>query len=45
MIDIPIDAQRPAGPDPHEDTDRAIFEDAVSSLVFIILVLLVSIGF
>ena len=26
MIDIPSDAQRPAGPDPHEDNDRAIFE-------------------
>nr|DAJ87811.1 MAG TPA: hypothetical protein [Caudoviricetes sp.] len=26
MINIPADAQRPAGPDPHEDADRAIFE-------------------
>ena len=26
MIDIPDDAQRPAGPDPHEDRDRAIYE-------------------
>ena len=26
MIDIPADAQVPAGPDPHEDRDRAIFE-------------------
>lgn len=26
MIDIPADAQRPAGPDPHEDDNRAIFE-------------------
>lgn len=26
MIDIPADAQVPAGPDPHEDADRAIFE-------------------
>ena len=30
MIDIPSDAQRPAGPDPHEDSDRAIFEGARS---------------
>ncbi len=30
MIDIPADAQRPAGPDPHEDDDRAIFEGAQS---------------
>ena len=30
MIDMPDDAQRPAGPDPHEDTDRAIFEGARS---------------
>ena len=31
MIDnIPTDAQRPAGPDPHEDNDRAIFEGARS---------------
>ncbi len=30
MIDVPADAQRPAGPDPHEDTDRAIFEEARS---------------
>lgn len=30
MIDIPSDAQRPAGPDPHEDYDRAIFEGARS---------------
>lgn len=30
MIDIPADAQVPAGPDPHEDTDRAIFEGARS---------------
>ena len=30
MIDIPEDAQRPAGPDPHEDADRAIFEGAQS---------------
>lgn len=30
MIDIPTDAQRPAGPDPHEDDDRAIFEGAQS---------------
>ena len=30
MIDIPVDAQRPAGPDPHEDDDRAIFEGARS---------------
>ena len=26
MIDIPADAQVPAGPDPHEDRDRAIYE-------------------
>lgn len=26
MNDIPADAQRPAGPDPHEDSDRSIFE-------------------
>lgn len=30
MIDIPSDAQVPAGPDPHEDSDRAIFEGARS---------------
>lgn len=30
MIDIPADAQRPAGPDPHEDSDRVIFEGAQS---------------
>lgn len=30
MIDIPSDAQRPAGPDPHEDNDRSIFEGARS---------------
>lgn len=30
MINIPADAQRPAGPDPHEDDDRAIFEGAQS---------------
>lgn len=30
MIDIPADAQRPAGPDPHEDRDREIFEGARS---------------
>lgn len=30
MINIPDDAQRPAGPDPHEDNDRAIFEGARS---------------
>lgn len=30
MIDIPSDAQRPVGPDPHEDNDRAIFEGARS---------------
>lgn len=30
MIDIPADAQRPAGPDPHEDDGRAIFEGARS---------------
>lgn len=30
MIDIPSDAQRPSGPDPHEDSDRAIFEGARS---------------
>lgn len=30
MNDIPADAQRPAGPDPHEDSDRAIFEGACS---------------
>lgn len=30
MIDIPVDAQRPAASDPHEDTDRAIFEGARS---------------
>lgn len=30
MIDIPADAQVPAGPDPHEDDDRAIFEGAQS---------------
>lgn len=30
MIEIPADAQRPVGPDPHEDTDRAIFEGARS---------------
>ena len=30
MIVIPFDAQRPAGPDPHEDDDRAIFEGARS---------------
>ena len=30
MINIPNDAQRPAGPDPHEDNDRAIFEGAQS---------------
>ena len=30
MIDIPADAQRPAGQDPHEDKDRAIFEGARS---------------
>ena len=30
MIDIPADAQRPAGPDPHEDNDRAIYEGAQS---------------
>ena len=30
MIDIPDDAQRPAGPDPHEDADRTIFEGARS---------------
>lgn len=30
MIDIPNDAQRPPGPDPHEDNDRAIFEGAQS---------------
>lgn len=30
MIDIPANAQVPAGPDPHEDNDRAIFEGARS---------------
>ena len=30
MIDIPNDAQRPTGPDPHEDNERAIFEGARS---------------
>lgn len=30
MIDIPTDAQHPTGPDPHEDTDRTIFEGARS---------------
>lgn len=30
MIDIPADSQRPAGPDPHEDAGRAIFEEARS---------------
>lgn len=30
MTDIPFDAQRPTGPDPHEDNDRAIFEGARS---------------
>lgn len=30
MIDIPADAQVPAGPDPHEDNDRVIFEGARS---------------
>lgn len=30
MIDIPADAQRPTGPDPHEDDGRAIFEEARS---------------
>lgn len=30
MIDIPADAQVPAGPDPHEDNDRTIFEGARS---------------
>lgn len=30
MIDSPADAQRPAGPDPHEDNDHAIFEGARS---------------
>lgn len=29
MIDIPADAQVPAGPDPHEDRDRAIYEGGV----------------
>nr|DAT35125.1 MAG TPA: hypothetical protein [Caudoviricetes sp.]DAY44725.1 MAG TPA: hypothetical protein [Caudoviricetes sp.] len=28
--DIPSDAQRPTGPDPHEDEGRAIFEGAQS---------------
>nr|DAM44947.1 MAG TPA: hypothetical protein [Caudoviricetes sp.] len=26
MNNIPDDAQRPTGPDPHEDSDRSIFE-------------------
>ena len=30
MNDIPADAQRPAGPDPHEDDNRAIYEGAKS---------------
>ena len=30
MNDIPADAQRPAGPDPHEDNNRAIYEGAKS---------------
>ena len=30
MNDIPADAQRPAGPDPHEDSNRSIFEGARS---------------
>lgn len=30
MNDIPDDAQRPAGPDPHEDDNRAIYEGAKS---------------
>lgn len=30
MNEIPADAQRPAGPDPHEDDNRAIFEGARS---------------
>ena len=30
MNEVPADAQRPAGPDPHEDNDRAIFEGARS---------------
>ena len=30
MIDVPADAQRPAGPDPHEDSNRPIFEGAQS---------------
>ena len=30
MNDIPADAQRPAGPDPHEDSDRPIFEGVQS---------------
>lgn len=30
MNDIPADAQRPAGPDPHEDNNRAVFEGAQS---------------
>lgn len=30
MNDIPADAQRPAVPDPHEDSDRPIFEGARS---------------
>lgn len=30
MIEYPADPQRPAGPDPHEDNDRAIFEEARS---------------
>lgn len=30
MNEIPNDAQRPAGPDPHEDATRSIFEGARS---------------
>ena len=30
MNEIPADAQRPAGPDPHEDSNRSIFEGARS---------------
>ena len=30
MNEIPADAQQPVGPDPHEDSDRSIFEEARS---------------
>lgn len=30
MNEVPADAQRPTGPDPHEDANRSIFEGARS---------------